>query len=631
MSIIRILPPSEAQKIAAGEIIERPANIAKELIENSLDAGATALSLTAYDGGKKSLIIEDDGCGMSPEDARFCFIRHATSKLTSLDDLPHITSFGFRGEALASIAAVSKVTLTTRRAEDELGIEVINEFGTITHTQPVACNVGTRIVIEDIFHTMPARKKFLKQTETEWNAIQQIIYATALLHRSLHIRLFKNEKLSLNAPPVTTLADRITQLWGHHTTSQMLSLSSPEKEEGIHIEGIISQPSFMRYGPYHLYFFINNRLVKNNELQRALLKGYKGVLGPGKYPLGMLHLTLTGTTVDVNIHPRKEEVRFSKPGLITRIIEQAVQKTLESYTTKAITSPSSLTEADPFCSFSLKDLDTANFTPLKTSSAFFTEKNEHHDAPQTVSSFAPKKQPSAEEKKNEIEEKYTTLIQSTSPQMHSTTPPVPVIQKTLTAPSQPSTFAVHVLGQLHKTYILIQTEEGLSIIDQHAAHERILYNRYAAQFEKKDAITLLFPHVVSLAPSHIHSLLSHRTLFAEHGILFDQAGPEEVAITATPAYLKRTLLNEVMHYAAEWIEEHETLPTDQLRTLLHEHVHSHLACKAAVRAGDVLDKVMMESLVHDLLTTENRFICVHGRPTIKKITIVELEKYFRRC
>ncbi len=330
MPNIQLLSPAEARKIAAGEVIERPAHIVKELIENALDAGATSISLYATQAGKTQLRIVDNGHGMDPVDARACFLPHATSKITALDDLETINTYGFRGEALASVAAISKVTLTTKRTVDQLGIKITYTEDTLTAEEVIACPTGTEFIIDDLFYNTPARKKFLKQDETEWNAIQQAFYAFCFSHTAIHFKLYHNEKLQLNAPAVATAKDRAAQLWGPDAADFFIPLEPAAIDDklGLQISGFISNHQFWRYGKTHTHFFVNNRWVKNTELSKALFKGYLGVLPPERFPGALIFFTVNQAEIDVNIHPKKEEVRFSKPGLITTALTNAVKATL---------------------------------------------------------------------------------------------------------------------------------------------------------------------------------------------------------------------------------------------------------------------------------------------------------------
>ncbi|MDQ5940337.1 MAG: mismatch repair protein MutL [Candidatus Dependentiae bacterium] len=335
---IHLLDPLQAQQIAAGEVVERPANIVKELIENSIDAGATVITVRIEKAGKQLISVTDNGCGMNSLDAARCFARHATSKLTNVDQLTSLETFGFRGEALASIAAVGIVSLTTKEQDEPLlGTKISYHHGLYQGSTEVACPAGTSIVIKDLFGTLPVRKTFLKQDETEWNQIQAVVHGIALTHLNVSFVLYKDGERAIEAPAVTTLKDRITQLWSHTLSAQLTPLTFNDRE--ITVEGLVSLPPYARYGKDLIMFWVNNRLVKNSEIARAITKGYLQSLPPGKYPAAFLAITIDPATVDVNIHPRKEEVRFTKPGVVTTCIQKGITCALEAAVSRLAASP----------------------------------------------------------------------------------------------------------------------------------------------------------------------------------------------------------------------------------------------------------------------------------------------------
>jgi len=593
---IHLLDPLQSQQIAAGEVVERPANIVKELIENSIDAGATVINITIKKAGKHLISISDNGCGMNEEDATLCFARHATSKLTAVDQLTSLNTFGFRGEALASVAAVAHVTLTTKTADQPfLGTTITYAHGIYTGTTATACPVGTTITITNLFDTLPVRKTFLKQDETEWHAIQSIIHGMALTHLNISFSVIKDNTPVITAPAVTTLKDRITQLWNHTLSAQLTTIDHTAR--GAHITGLISQPPYARYGKDLIMFWVNNRLVKNNDITRAITKGYLQSLPVGKYPAAFLAITVDKNTVDVNIHPRKEEVRFTHPGIIATVIQEAITNGLEHslnnqlqstpLTAPTITAPSVYSPHEPLHRFVQPLQPTWQPEPLP-----FTA------PPQQQYEQAPINQPAD----------------------------LPAIAQRTTAEQ-----SFTIIGQLFNTYILIQTDDQLIMIDQHAAHERILYHQYTARFTAKEGTQLLFPETITLAtPAALEAITQVTDFFTDQGILFSQTGPHHLMITAAPPQLQKEGLASIIHEAADFVMTHQELDATAFRQKLNEHVHSHLACKMAVKAGDALENSTMRTLVSQLLTTPNRFMCVHGRPTMWPISKIECEKRFKR-
>jgi len=593
---IKIIDPIHAQQIAAGEVIERPANIVKELLENALDAGSSVITIRIEKAGKQLISITDNGCGMSADDAVLCFARHATSKLSTIDDLMHLSTFGFRGEALASIASVAQVTLTTKEHTDQgLGSRIIYTQGVPRSTERIACPSGTTITIEHLFATLPVRKTFLKQDETEWNQIQSIVYGIALTHPSLHITLIKDGQATLIAGSVLSIKERITQLWGHSLTTNLTPVSATER--GITITGLTSLPPYARYGKDLIMFWVNNRLVKNSDITRAITKGYLHSLPAGKYPATFLSISLDSHLVDINIHPRKEEVRFTHGGILTTCVQQAITQALESAV-----------------SHRLHPVPAPIITHMYTP----------HQAPVSTAQPLPPR--------GDYEHLSRSII---SQQTFHTIPPSPSLNTqpapTREHPQQIASQPFRIIGQLFTTYILIELQEELILIDQHAAHERILYHQYTTTFTGKEGTRLLFPETVVLPSSQTAAmLLEARTFFTDQGIEFEQTGPHHLTISSCPPQLQKESLSSVLLDAADFISTHHALDSTLFRQKLNEHVHSHLACKMAVKAGDTLDTDAMQQLITQLLATPNKFMCVHGRPTMWPVSKHDVEKRFKR-
>lgn len=337
MTKIKRLSAHEAQKIAAGEVVERPANVVKELLENALDAGAHEIIIHLEDAGKKLIRLIDDGCGMSPEDAALSFEHHATSKIRSIDDLLTLETFGFRGEALSSISSVSNITLITKEESAQAAIKLDLEQGTIVSKEETHNKNGTDIAVRDLFFNIPARKKFLKSTETEMRNIQQLIHALSLAHLAIHFKVFSDGRLILNCPATDDLHKRMLQLWEYDFASHMIPLEIQKVENnGIILWGAISDHQYVRYDRSSLYFFVNSRWVKQQKLSSSLLKGYTNVLPPGRFPAACIFIELDNQAVDVNIHPRKEEVQFLNPRKIEQQLQEAVKYTLESHLSRQL-------------------------------------------------------------------------------------------------------------------------------------------------------------------------------------------------------------------------------------------------------------------------------------------------------
>lgn len=668
MGKIKVLSPAEAAKIAAGEVVERPSTVIKELVENSLDAGATEIIVSIEKAGKTSISIRDNGCGMSPEDAQLSFHRHATSKITSASDLSTVTTFGFRGEALASIAAVSHVTLETREAEALLGTRCTATEATLESIEPVACQVGTTITVRDLFYNTPARKKFLKQDETEYNHCHSVMVDVILQHPGVTISFIRDGERVLFAPATPTLKGRLAQTWGHSLASQMIKLEDASeykeratKKQSLSLSGLISIPTVWRYNRSSILVFVNKRPVQNTELSRAVIAGYKNILPTGKFPAAVCMIEIDAGEIDVNIHPRKEEVKFSHPRLIAQAIEALVTRTLENYTSRILGDTRPQGPLSNELSFEQTNAHQPKSHPadIKITGAFkapdFGDPFRHYlETPEVRST---EKNLSSREKKHTEQraphpvEASDTSLQAllSKTEQRSPVPSTPLFAPQLEthssatqarvplfgaleheAPIRTHTPAPIILGQLHKTYILIQNESGLVIVDQHAAHERVLYHRYKDRYTEKSATQLVFPPLLTLSDSAVRRISAHRDTLARQGIIFEVAGPAQLTILSTPPFLHASNFLDLFRQLDACIAEHEHESREKIERILNEHVHSHTACKMAVRAGDILSPAEMEELIQNLLDTPERMICIHGRPTMWPITLSELEKKFQR-
>jgi DNA mismatch repair protein MutL len=641
MQKIYFLDPQEAQKIAAGEVIERPMGVVKECVENSIDALATSIVIQIENSGKDLIKISDDGLGMNADDLGRSIAPFATSKIKKLDDLESLNSFGFRGEALASIASISKLTLRSKeRSEDTktLGNQISLHAGKFIEQKTVSMSAGTEISIEDLFYNTPVRKKFLRAPETEWNGIVSTVHAFCLSHLQINFTLIKDGKEVLYAPAVNRLEERIGQIWGVDLAEKMIPVAYTDPKEDITILGAISNQHVYRYNRQQIIYFINNRLVKNSSMSKAVVKGYRLSLPEGRFPIAVLTLQMNGSSIDVNIHPRKEEVRFIKPGVVDTALSNAVQKALEEHNSKslALTQKSILHKTEN---------QTPPSTLHRTSLHDFTVdpfKKMYQEQPltnlfkqDTVITFAT---PTPHVPLEPTTPKATPLFIADKPVSNSLFAPVkqaPLEEKVEQSPQKPSLafdelFVPQIIGSLYQTYILLESEEGLLCVDQHAAHERILYEKWKKNFEKKEGSQLLFPHTFSL-PEHERSfILSLHSFFADQGFEIEPFGKTNLIIQTAPPQINGVDIVECIKEIAGKFVDQQTLSDADLRIALNEHMHSHLACKAAVKAGDQLSPEAQKQLIKDLFVTPNRHQCIHGRPTIWLIKKTEIAKAFKR-
>lgn len=597
------LPAAEAQKIAAGEVVERPASVVKELVENSLDAGATHLTIHVKNGGKEYLQIIDDGCGMSAVDARLCIEQYATSKIRSVNDLSSLATFGFRGEALSSIAAVSCLTIVTREPSQEHGIKLTIENGTI-HEEIVACNSGTIITVENLYYNVPARKKFLKTRETEWRAILQLLQALCLAYPHCSFKIFHENNLILNCPRAAHDKERIHQLFGHQLSERLLESSAHDDATKTSITGLISSIQYTRYDRSQIFILVNKRWIKNYKLSQAIMKGYGNRLVKDRFPAAFIAIEIDPQQIDINIHPRKEEVQFLNPRKVETLIEEMIADLLQK------------TMAQHLPTHTLPLQQTASINNFLPTYPIAAPLNHHTFAPYQTETSLPLKNNVVEQKRFEhVIEKAFTFQEEHKEQL-------PLIN--------PEQSAYQLIGQLHKTYILLETDKGLLLIDQHAAHERILYEQFATRFYECALVKLIFPEIITLTPDDCKLLTSFQDILQTHHIMIELYGDNQIMIQSVPVYLKNQSVVDIIHYTLACAQQHQNLSPQELSKKLHESLQAQMACKAAVKAGDVLTLEKMHELIHLLEKTPNKSTCPHGRPTSWLIALHELEKMFRR-
>jgi DNA mismatch repair protein MutL len=611
-NIIKILDPHEAIKIAAGEVIERPANIIKELLENSIDAQACNIHLYLKSSGKDLIKIIDDGCGMSPDDAMLCFAHHATSKITKVDDLTNINSYGFRGEALSSIAAVSTVQLITKTQDQKIARSITFQNSKCIKQEQAAHQTGTTFIITHLFDNIPARKKFLKSDDTEWNQVISIFQAFCLRYLNINFKLFHNDNLIYNCPTTENIATRCGQLWNNNLHEQLIDIPQ-ETTKNITLHGAISTPHYYRFNRGQIFIFVNNRWVKNVELMKGIIQGYEGVLPHQKYPAAFIFIEINPTFIDVNIHPKKEEIKFLNPGIAQQIVSSKVKEALSNFINKKISIQAKI--AEPKISKTIS-LDQNIFhedpfqEPLITNDSSIASQSMIKGLNIFSTPFA----------------KPTSSINKIIPEAIKLDPLkiTPQVKETNTSVFKEEQL-YSIIGQYHKTYILIEQNEELILVDQHAAHERIIYERLKNQ-GTVPSIQLMFPHVIKLPIKNATLINTQTHLLSEHGILIDQLTDTEIIITATPVGMQTGATEEIIKMLADMLEQEQSIQNLQL----NEKILCEKACKTACKAGDVLEMNQMQSLIKELMTAPNRFCCPHGRPTMYNMALKEIEKYFKR-
>jgi DNA mismatch repair protein MutL len=565
MKKIILLPSQIAQKIAAGEVIERPFSVVKELVENSLDAGSTEIRVDVVEGGKRLIRVSDNGYGMSREDALICFERHSTSKLTQEEDLERISTMGFRGEALPSISAVSRVSLKTSDGIGEKGTQIVREGEEQLRCEDVAFPRGTRIEVEDLFFNLPARQKFLRTDRAELSRIANYLTQIALAFPDVRFSLQHGNRRVFDYPAVSNLKERLYQVYGKSVLDGLIEVDY--KEDGRDVFGYISRPPSGRRDRNHQLFYVNNRPVKDRMVQAALNQSFRGYLEKDRFAEAFLFLTLPYAEVDVNVHPTKAEVRFKESKPIFYLLQAGIAQ--------AITREIGIKEVYPV-------------------------------------------RPEIRESR-QIDQKYQPSLMKFPDNVEVQT------RESFGPETKSETGYPRVLGQYLDTYIVASDEEGILIIDQHNAHERVLYERYTEIDQKKGwpGKMPLLPMVFDLSASQVLNLEYNRVLLEEVGFLVEHMGGRSFALKEYPDIFKEEEAKQVFLSLLEGIKEEKIL--DRKGALI-----ATLACKSAVKAGQSLAFEKMNYLVEELFQTSNPSLCPHGRPIVLKIGRSQIEKEIKR-
>lgn len=604
MPRIQQLPNSLINQIAAGEVIERPASVVKEIIENAIDAGATQIDIDIEDGGGKLIRARDNGCGIHPDDLALAFATHATSKIRNLDDLEHITTLGFRGEALPSIASVSKTTLTSRAEGESSAWRISPHLGDAI--SPAAHPPGTTIEIRDLFYNTPARKKFLKSERTERQHIQQLVQNLALSHDGITIRL-NNHGKPLGVYGGEGLAARIASVLGDDLLEQALPIDA--RAADMHLYGWVGLPTSATNQPERQYFYINGRIIRDKIIAHAIRQAYQDMLYHGRHPVYVLYLDIAPEHIDVNAHPAKHEVRFRESSLTHDFLYSSLHHALRGNTPAAAPRPEK-----PAPPPEREAPAAARQQPLRYSGDYRLER------------------PTTPRRALAESAAYYQWAQNIAPS------PVPSPtgggeQDYAAAPvndDQTEHPLGYALGQIHNIFILAQNARGLVIVDMHAAHERILYERLKAQLRARhpEVQRLLLPQSLAATPAHLDTLAQHRDWLHRLGFDLEASADESrIHINAVPSLLKHAAVAEIV---GDLLHELGEYPASIAIERLQDEILSRLSCHKAVRAHDSLTIPEMNHLLRDIETTPASGQCNHGRPTWVQLTTDELGKYFMR-
>ena len=656
---IQQLSPSLVNRIAAGEVIERPASVVKELVENSIDAGAKHITIEIAEGGRDLIRITDDGSGIPPDELALAFAQHATSKLTCDDDLFRIATMGFRGEALASIGAVSHARIVSRVRENDEAYEIENRGGSITDPQAAAGNVGATIEVRDLFFNTPARRKFLKGAPTESGHISEMVMRLALPFPGIGFELISGGRSVLKLP-VAAPVMRLLAAWPEDFHEQRLSLEIGDAE--LRLEGIAGLPDLARPTTKYQYIYLNGRFIRDKFIQHALKEAYRGLTEPGRHPAAILLLTVPPQDVDVNVHPTKIEVRFRDSNRIHGMVLAGVREKLLG---SDLTPPASvaggrnpspgapeaaaLEARQKLADFFRRELplagtvsDAAAPVPPITAPVIQSAAAQMLRQDQATQPHLDFPRPPAIPSTIDVQEIGRAAGEAAADDSapagdsHGDLPATNIPPADVGAPQQPAISPAPRLGgvrapaiQLHNCYLVTESDEGMLIIDQHALHERILYEelRHRLSHGPLESQRMLIPEPVAASEGQIAMLEQIQPLLARLGIEVSEFGPSTVAVQAFPSFLHR--LNPA-RFVRELLErgDQELLDLTE-EELLHE-VLDMMACKAAVKAGDPLTPQEIDALLAQRELVERSSNCPHGRPTMLRLSLKDLEKQFKR-
>ncbi|HVJ40785.1 MAG TPA: DNA mismatch repair endonuclease MutL [Dongiaceae bacterium] len=628
---IRLLPTNLINQIAAGEVVERPASVVKELAENAVDAGATRIDISLRDGGRSLILVEDDGSGMSPEELLLAVERHATSKLPD-DDLVHIHHFGFRGEALPAIGAVGRLTITSRRRGSDQAWSLLVDGGGKAKPEPAAHAGGTRVELRDLFYAVPARLKFLKTPRSETNAVEEVVSRLAMAHPAIGFTLRDEDRTLLRLPaaaadlladPAAARLQRLSAIMGRDFGDNALVLDA--MRENVRLTGYAGLPTLNRATASHQYLFVNGRPVKDRLLIGAIRGAYQDFLARDRHPLVALFVDLPPEDVDVNVHPAKAEVRFRDAALVRGLIVTAIRHALAQAGHQASTTVA----AQTLNAFQTPFYETAS------------QQNLAYAGAQLSSAPAPAWQGSGWQSGQHVDRSLINRALAgfapLAPEFDRPSARVEAVEGMTGADGMPPGEArpgpAYPLGvaraQLHETYIIAQTADGLVIVDQHAAHERLVYERMkqalASQGVARQA--LLIPEVVELEQAAAGRLLTRAEELAELGLVIEAFGPGTVVVREQPAMLGQSDIQGLVRDLADELAELGEAPS--LKEKLEE-ICGTMACHGSVRAGRRLNAVEMDALLRQMEATPHSGQCNHGRPTYVELKLADIERLFGR-
>lgn len=676
---IAVLDQQTIDKIAAGEVVERPASVVKELVENAIDAGATQITIEIKEGGIGYIRITDNGSGMEKDDIPVAFLRHSTSKIRSADDLLGVSSLGFRGEALSSISAVAMVELITKTKENELGSRYYIEGGVQKSLEEIGAPDGTTFIIRNLFYNTPARKKFLKSEMSEASAIHELMTHLAMSHPEVGFKVLIGGQMRIQTSGNGNLKDVIYHLYGRDVAMRLIEV---DREEGpLHVRGFLGKPEISRGNRNYENYFVNGRYVKSKIIAKGIEDGYKTFMMQHRYPFVCLDIHMDGKMLDVNVHPTKMELRFSNQNLVYDLLERMTKDALSGRELipevtldepkKQVVMPEKApqqvppvqTLREPESTYQVQKPAAVPTASVERTIPSYQKPEQKVPLEKMWTTPEPQKEPVKPQNKNleyfmeqmrkRVEERYkapeapapteqretTETAQSTVPEQSATVPETPVEEKPPQKPEQLDLFdgkllskeaAVHhvIIGQLFDTYWLVQFGEKLYIIDQHAAHEKVLYERLMKDLRNRTFQSQMLspPIILNLSMQEEELFLKYRSCFTEMGFEIEEFGEKAYAVRAVPANLPGVARREIL---MELLDSLSDITGSGNSESLMDKVAS-MSCKAAVKGNHQMSAMEAKALIDELLSLENPYNCPHGRPTIISMSKYELEKKFKR-
>jgi DNA mismatch repair protein MutL len=650
MGRIHVLPEHVANKIAAGEVVERPASVLKELLENALDAGATRIRVQVEGGGKKLILVTDNGCGMLRDDALLAFERHATSKIQDAEDLLNIHTLGFRGEALPSIASVSRVLLETREPEEASGTVVEIAGGKILRVEEAGLPTGTSLAVRDLFFNTPARKKFLRAESTELSHIASLVTHYALAHPEKHFELHSATEALLIAAPVASHSDRIYQIFGRETLDQLVPLAAAMKLDrvgipepppwrrgedyqppvpgDIRLHGFISKPELQKLNRNSIFVFVNGRLIRDKLVQHALTEGYRNILPPTVFPVVLLFIELPNEEVDANVHPSKTEVRFRQQALVHDFVRDSVRAALmkarpvPQFTREITAQPTAAAGLSPGAAMmSSQAAGAGEFVLQPPAQPAINERLQFSGEPialegnMTISGFGAVPAPTLAQPVNGDADACGNVLADE---------PQAVIDQLVLSSLKP-------LGQVRNSFILAVNPDGLWIIDQHVAHERVLFEKILRERAQNSAShegqRLLMPLIVELTPGQQAVFADISEELQHNGFEVELFGARTIAVKSAPGGVSASDVEKMLvELLDQFQREEQLLNLDKIRA----RIAASIACHAAIKINMPLEQNKMEWLLRELAKTECPMTCPHGRPVVLRYSVKEIQKAFKR-